>query len=421
MSFLISEIILIHLIFLPLRGQIDSAAVKLFEDGLQNFNRGDYSSAIRSLGRALESDSSILRAYDYLGLSLSELGYCQDADRSFVLGLQRDSSNVQLITHAAQVSFQCGLFDKSKIHYLRLIQLKPIESRTLSSLSQIYLQEGLYDTAITFLRKGLSVDSNSQQLHYLLGSAYRSSKKIIDAIVEYNRALELNPAYFPCIRDIAFAYLDADSIVYATIAFQQALAMQPTDASLKMNLANCYYKSKYYRKALLLYFQVEQDPYRPNAYEQEGLCYYYLGKYDSAAMKFRTVLAADSTNPGAYFNLGLSLVEMHQYGAAIKALRRAILFSKSDLIANAYDRIGSAYYELKSKKSSLDAYQLALRENPKSPRTYFNIGVLYENLFQDKAKALEFYRKAIAFCAPSGDKNSLYQRTNQRITYLKSR
>src|SRR2546422_11657226 len=72
-------------------------------------------------------------------------------------------------------------------------------------------------------RKGLSVDSNSQQLHYLLGSAYRSSKKIIDAIVEYNRALELNPAYFPCIRDIAFAYLDADSIVYATIAFQQAL------------------------------------------------------------------------------------------------------------------------------------------------------------------------------------------------------
>lgn len=419
-SFLISETILLFSIFFSLRGQSDSVAVTLLEAGLQNFNRGDYSSAIELLGRALGRDSSIVRAYDYLGLSLSELGYCQDADRSFGLGLRRDSSNILLITHAAQVSFQCGLFDKSKFYYLRLIQLHPNETRAVSSLSQIYLQEGLYDTAITFLRKGLTIDSNSQQMHYLLGSAYRSSKKIIDAIAEYNKALELNPAYFPCIRDIAFAYLEADSIVYATVAFQQALAMQPGDASLKMNLANCYFRSKYYRKALLLYFQVEQDPYRPNAYEQEGLCYYYLGKYDSAALKFRIVLAADSTNPGAYFNLGLSLVELHQYDAAIKALKHAILFSKSDLIANAYDRIGTAYYELKSKRASLEAYQLALRENPKSSRTYFNIGVLYENLFQDKSKALEFYRKAIAFCAPSGDKNSLYQRTNQRIKYLKS-
>ena len=135
-------------------------------------------------------------------------------------------------------------------------------------------------------------------------------------------------------------------------------------------------------------------------------------------MKFRIVLAADSTNPGACFNLGLSLVEMHQYAASIKSLKRAILFSKSDLIANAYDRIGTAYYELKSRMASLGAYQLALRENPNSSRTYFNIGVLYENLFQDKPKALEFYRKAIAFCNPSGDKNSLYQRTNQRIKHL---
>jgi superkiller protein 3 len=393
----------------------------MFDEGLRSFTRGDYIAAVEMLGGALRRDSSVLRAYDYLGLSLSELGYCQDADRAFALGLRRDSANIQLMAHAGQVSFQCGLLDRSKIYYVSLIQLKPNDTRALSSLSQIYLQEGLYDTAITFLRKGLAVDSNSQQLHYLLGSAYRSSKKVIDAIVEYNKALNLNPAYFPCLRDIAFAYLEADSIVYATISFQQALAMQPENASLKMNLANCYFRSKYYRKALSLYFQLEQDPYRQNVFEQEGLCFFYLGKYDTAELKFRIVLAADSTNPGAYFNLGLSLMALHDYRGAIKALRRAALLSKSDLIANAYDRIGTAYYELKSGKAALAAYQVAVRENPKSPRTYFNIGVLYENLFRDKARALESYRRAIEFCEPSGDKKSLYQRANERIKHLQRR
>jgi tetratricopeptide (TPR) repeat protein len=417
---LLPLITLLFSISFPLQGQTDSSISKILDSGYQHFYKGDYSSATDIFNLVLKKDSSIIKAYDYLGLSMSNLGYCQEADQILKLGLDHDSNNIELLTHAAQTSFQCGFLSKSKAYYARIININPNQTRSIINLSQIFIQEASYDSAISILHQGLSVDSNSQQLHYLLGTSYLSKKKTSLAIEELEKAKSFNPAYFPATRDLAFAYLQADSLLLATLEFQYALSIQPENFNVKMNLANCYFKRKSYDNALSLYLSLEKDPYIPSIYVQEGLSYFYLLKYDTAAMKFRYALTIDSTLSPAYFNLGLSYMELQKYREAISAFKHAIRFSKSDMIANAYDRLGAAFYQLKSEQKSLNAYKMAIEENPRLPRVYFNMGVLYENSLRDYSKAVESYLKVISLSERSNDPNSVFFKAKQRVRFLRS-
>ncbi len=411
---------LITLLPVRLQSQTDSSIVEFLDRGYKSYYEEDYNSAANFLGLALRKDSSVLKAYDFLGLSMAELGDCPEADRVFSLGLARDSNNLSLLSHAAQASFQCGFLGKSKTYYTRIVNSNLHQTRSIITLAQIFLQEANYDSAIIVLERGLSIDSNSLQLHYLLGSSYLAKKKNVLAIIELEKTKSYNPAYFPVIRDLALAYLQADSLLLATLEFQFALSIQPDNSSLKMNLANCFFKRKSYDKALTLYSSLEKDPYIPSIYVQEGLSYFFLSKYDSAVIKFRRALTVDSTLQAASFNLGLSYMELKKYHDAVRAFKQAIRFSKSDMIANAYDRIGASYYEMRSFEKSLKAYKLAIDENPRLPRTYFNLGVLYENSLKDYSKALESYLKVISLSERSDDPKSLFRKAKQRVRFLQS-
>lgn len=401
--------------------QADSLAKKALDRGSRYFFRGNYDSAAHYLNLALSGDSSTLEAYDYLAQCHSELGNCQDAFETFRLGLKRDSNNTSLLTHAAQITFQCGALSASESYYRRLVTLHPRQVKSIVGISQIFIQQTSYDSAITYLQNGLTADSTSLQLHYLLGYCYFVKKKDEPAIRELATAVDKNPAYFPAVRDLAFAYLQADSLVYATRGFQLAQSIQPENLNIRMNLGNCYFRMKEYEKALPVYAGLEGTAYMGNTCVQEGLCYYYLGKYDSAIVKFLTASRIDSMAPGTYFNLGLSYMELRKYKMAINAFKRAVRYSKSELTTNSLDRMGAVYYELKAKEKALRSYKMALDHDPRVARVHFDMGVLYENLYRDTQKAIDCYQHVLALAERSKDPGSLYQKARLRLKFLRGK
>ncbi len=399
----------------------DSSAAILLKEGTECFYRGKLDSAMVALGLALAKDSALLPAYDMLGRCLAEKGDCQDADRVFTSGLVRDSNNAELLSHAGQAAFDCGSLLRSEFYYRRAMLLVPGESRLVGRLAQVFIQESNYDSAIASLQSGLVADSNSLTLHYLLGYCQYAKKKYDLAIEELKKAVDINRAYFPAVRDLASSYFLADSIWYALAEYQYALSLQPQNLSLQMSLANCYFKSGQYRKALDLMATLEGTTYGGGVRIQEGLCYYYMAEFDSAADKFRAALKTDSTEPATWFDLGLALMSMKKYRPAIASFKRAILLGKTELSASAYDRIGFAYYSLRQKDAALRAYRQAVDEKPLLPKSYYNLGVLYENSFKDVQNARACYQKVVALSPPSDDPNSLYRKAKQRLMFLRAK
>ncbi len=400
---------------------MDSSGSAFFKEGTDYFYRGKLDSAVLSLNRALARDSALVPAYDVLGRCLAERGDCQEADRVFTLGLGRDSNNVEILSHAGQSAFDCGSLLKSELYYRKAILLAPGHSRFIARLAQVFIQESTYDSAIAILQNGLVADSNSLTLHYLLGYCQYAKKKYNLAIEELGKAVAINRAYFPAVRDLASSYYLADSIWYALAEYEYAVSLQPGNPGLQMSLANCYFKSGQYRKALDLMVSLEGTAFGQSVRVQEGLCYYYMAEYDSAADRFRAALRSDSTEPATWFDLGLALTSLKQYRPAIASFKRAVLLGKTELTASAYDRIGFGYYNLRQKDAALRAYRQAVDEKPLLPKSHYNLGVLYENSFSDVRSATACYKKVVALSPPSDDPNSLYYKAKRRLAILRSK
>ena len=399
-------------------GQTDSSTDRLLEKGYKEYLRGNAASAAHLMNLALLQDSSLVPAYDCLARCCAELDLYEEAERIFSLGFKRDSTDVGLLDHSAKVESDWGLLTKSEAMYRRLIRLDSTHITWSIDLSQVLIQESKFKDARRVLLTALKADSNSLKLHYLLGSCYLTDKEYPSATKELEKALNIDPGYFPAIRDLAISYLQQDSLWYALHEFQQASSLQPENLNIRMNLANCYFKTKQYRTALTTLGPLEQSSYAPEAYLQEGLCYYYMAVYDSAAERIKSALKCDSTDAITHFDLGLVYMELKKYQMAIRAFNRAILLGKRELTASAYDIMGTAYSAMKSPLRAVRAYKLAIDEKPKLPRSYFNLGVLYENSFKETAKARSYYLRVLELSDRSKDKNSFYQKAAARLKLL---
>jgi tetratricopeptide (TPR) repeat protein len=203
--------------------------------------------------------------------------------------------------------------------------------------------------------------------------------------------------------------------------YQQGLDLQPSSLPFRIGLANSLFKRMKYRDAIPLYRGAEAGPFVETSVYQQGLCYYYLGSYDTARVLLERAIALDTTNVGAHYNLGLTLMNTADYPGAVRCFENAIRHSRSDIITSSYDRIGVAHYELGKRDAALKAFRKSIDENPKNPRAHYDLGVLYENLMNDRPKAIECYRKVVSIEEPSSEEGSLYYKARERLTLLGAR
>jgi tetratricopeptide (TPR) repeat protein len=398
----------------------DSARIETVDDALREMAAGRFESAIGILGPLLDRDTSTARLYDMMGQCMAEVGYCGQAGTFFKKGLRIDSSNVALLTHAAQSAVNCGYAGEARGYYLALSRLRPGDVKTQIALARLAIQESDYEGALGSLAAALDADSTSLAALYLTGSSLAALKRSDQAIEALKLALLRQPGYIPAIRDLAWLYYQAELYGESTIMYQQGLDLQPSSTVFRIGLANSLFKRTKYRDAIPLYRAAEEGPFLETSVYQQGLCYFYLGSYDTAKVLLGRAIAIDTTNVGAHYNLGLALMNLADYGAAVRSFGNAIRRSRSDIITSSYDRIGVANYELGLRGAAVKAFRKAIDENPRNARAWYDLGVLFENLSNDRAQAMECYRKVVSIEQPSDEEGSLYFRARERIRILRA-
>jgi tetratricopeptide (TPR) repeat protein len=83
-------------------------------------------------------------------------------------------------------------FDRAIAEQKRAIELDPLSLIINTDLSWIYLNARRYDDAEAQARKALEVDSRFFRAHYRLGAALQLQNHIAKAILEYQKAIEVN-------------------------------------------------------------------------------------------------------------------------------------------------------------------------------------------------------------------------------------
>ena len=142
--------------------------------------------------KALELDDSLAEAHAALGLIATE-------ELEVNRGVIEQERAIQLNPNYATAHHWLGLAlatlrqsDRSIGELERALELDPLSMIINADLSIIYLYAGRYDAAEVQARKALEIDPRSFVAHYYLGAALQLTRRIKEAIPEFQKAVELN-------------------------------------------------------------------------------------------------------------------------------------------------------------------------------------------------------------------------------------
>lgn len=163
-----------------------------------------------------------------------------------------------------------------------------------------------------------------------------------------------------------------DDIEGALELLKKALAQNPNDIAIQIDIANLYATNKKFLEATI-YFRQLLSLTNGNEDIKQGLTFclaeignnYQLNrKYKLAKDTFEEALTHDPNNSDYLFNYGNALFSLNQFDSAIDAYQGSINNNSIKPDADTYNNLGNAYRRLGKNKDAIKFYKKALEINP---------------------------------------------------------
>ena len=265
-------------------------------------------------------------------------------------------------------------------HLNRAVQLDPNSALSFATLAEaqvlrysITRDKVWLDRAVESVRQAELRNSDFGELHHMKGLLQSLSGRYEQAIAQYERAIELEPANGDVHRHLGQAYRSDGQSEKAFASFLKAIDVDPGSYRNHEALADYYYRHGDFDSAAR-YFQaaVTIAPDEPNARFNLANAQISLGRFQDAEQQLRVSLGIRET-PNALGALGLALLYERKESEAIPYLlqRLKIEFEQGSYVS--WTHLGIAYFRTGREPESqlafrkgVEAAQLALTRDPRS-------------------------------------------------------
>ena len=194
-----------------------------------------------------------------------------------------------------------------------------------------------------------------------LGMELKESGEYDKAIVEYSRALEMEPG-----GDVALR------------AFH--------------NRANCWYSKKDYERAIVDYTRALEIKSNAITYNNRGSAWKNMGEIDKAKQDFHTAIEQDPQNPDGYRNLGKLYLDNEEYKKATEVLSALIEIEPDNPYA--LSQRGEAWLNRNEHDKAIQDYSSSLQYNPENAYAWGQLGYIWK-IKRDLDKAIVNFSKQL--------------------------
>jgi len=261
-------------------------------------------------------------------------------------------------------------------------------SSVISLFSQGNIQEALNSSEVL-----IKTYPTEATLFNIRGACFAELKFFDDAIVNYKKALNINPDYAKAHFNLAGTFQDLEKFDDAVKSYKCALQIEPNYAEAHNNLGNALKDLNQIEDAIKCYKRaVEIIPDYIEAYYSLGIAYQALGKLDNAVENFKVVLTLRPNFAEMHNNLGVVLQQLAQYECAVNHFEKALKI-KPDF-TEALKNLGNVFTDLNQNDAAVEVYQKAISINPNYHEAYYCLGISLHKLekLEDAAKS---YKHAI--------------------------
>jgi tetratricopeptide (TPR) repeat protein len=188
------------------------------------------------------------------------------------------------------------------------------------------------------------------------GDSLLARKFYEDAILQYRKALDIDPKEAILQNKMGIAYHQLQNTAMAKKQYELAKKLNPKYSEAWNNLGTIYYGTKKYKKAIKCYEKsLELNPQSATAYHNMGAAYFGLKKYEKGFQAFQEAFRLDPTILDRTSNYG-TVIKTTELNQAMQNFYLAKIFA-----VNGQQEKAIAYL-LKALEMGFDEYDKITKE-----------------------------------------------------------
>jgi eukaryotic-like serine/threonine-protein kinase len=236
--------------------------------------------------------------------------------------------------------------------------------------------------------------------HICLGKLAQQADKPAEAVSEFQKALQLEPANDSASNGLAKAYLSLNQPAKTEAVYKQAIALRPNYWRGYDMLGGFYFNTADYPRAEQMYrIATEKDPQSFRSYSNLAASLSAQKREPEAIDALKKSIALHPT-ADAYANLGGAMVRLHSFDEAAEDYRRSIPLSPGEY--DSWSGLGDAEYygghpdrAMTDYKKAIELASAQLKTSPNDASVLGDLASMFA-MVGDEAHAIEFMDRALA-------------------------
>ena len=293
----------------------------------------------------------------------------------------------------------------------KAVQIAPNREEAPRLLGRIYLLYLAKTTeAIKSLQAALKLNPNIPITHQLLGVAHFRRNQYPEAIQALQQAIELNPEVTPDYPyhpyyDLGMVYLKQGELDDAIICFEKALEIDPDQIRAYYSLGNAYIRQGTVQKGaeLIRKYQnlkpymnlvsqleiaLQQNPDNPERRHQLGRVHAQYGRFEKAITSLEQSIKLSPNNWEVYNVLAVCHMRLNQLDKMQRVCEKAVGIAPDE--PNTHNTLGMSLFLQRRYSDATQSFTTAIRLDPHNPEFHENLGETYKRLGEPKKAAQEF-------------------------------
>jgi tetratricopeptide (TPR) repeat protein len=193
-----------------------------------------------------------------------------------------------------------GVWKNGKVLMADVVRQYPQNGFGWFSLGYSEMQEKNLDGAIVNFDKAIELEPNFTDALIDCGICENGKRDFDAAIKDYSRVIEFNPTFTDAYNNRGIVEYEQKNFSAATADYNKTLELDPTYVKAYLNRGIVESKTKDYQTAIKDYSKViDLDPTYNNAYYYRGFANFYLHDTDAACRDWQSALQYGNENAAA--------------------------------------------------------------------------------------------------------------------------
>jgi protein O-GlcNAc transferase len=204
--------------------------------GVCSHQRGDHTTAVVRIQRAVELDPHNPGYRNNLGLALKALHRFDQAIASFQHALRLNPQYATAHVSLGNILKDQGELDQAAAHFRIALTHKPELAEAHNNLANVLKRLGRHQDAVTHYQTALRIRPELPEAHHNLGNTLKEQGRLEEAVASYQQALRIKPDYPEACLHLGHVEKALGRSADALASYRQARRLNADDAEIRCAL-----------------------------------------------------------------------------------------------------------------------------------------------------------------------------------------